>query len=117
MTDLLTGSGHAFRSLECKIPAHTILDTARGHGITLSSAVMLAWIRTLQLMTGVYEEILIGVTVSGRDGRLEGIDTVVGPLIETIPFVGPLLHDKSDRRQLHDMALQQIGRASCRERV
>ena len=106
MTDLLTGSGHTFRFLERKIPAHSILDTARGHGVTLSSAVMLAWIRTLQLMTGVYEEILVGVTVSGRDGRLEGIDTVVGLLIETIPFVGPLLYDKSDRRQLHEMALQ-----------
>ena len=73
--------------------AHAELDAAltaelgarvRERGVTLSTAVQVAWGLTLGHLTG-RDDVVFGTTVSGRPPEIEGIEHVAGLFINTLP--------------------------------
>nr|WBO76410.1 amino acid adenylation domain-containing protein [Streptomyces sp. SBE_14.2] len=59
-------------------------DRAREHGVTLGTVVQTAWGLLLGRLTGRHD-VLFGTTVSGRDSEVEGIASLVGLFINTLP--------------------------------
>ncbi|MEU3188329.1 amino acid adenylation domain-containing protein [Streptomyces sp. NPDC006923] len=57
---------------------------AREHGVTLGTVVQAAWGLLLGRLTG-REDVVFGTTVSGRDGEVDGIESMVGLFINTLP--------------------------------
>ncbi|MGW7303686.1 amino acid adenylation domain-containing protein [Streptomyces sp. NPDC054829] len=57
---------------------------ARSAGVTLNTVVQLAWALVLRQLTG-RDDIVFGMTVSGRTAGVEDIDSIVGLLINTLP--------------------------------
>lgn len=53
--------------------------------ITLATRIQLAWAMTLATYTGV-DDVIFGLTVSGRASPVHGIDKLAGPTIATIPL-------------------------------
>ena len=60
-------------------------DLARSHDLTLNSLIQAAWALLLAHHAGV-RDVVYGVTVSGRTPELEGIDSMVGLFINTLPM-------------------------------
>ncbi|MFI1396046.1 amino acid adenylation domain-containing protein [Streptomyces sp. NPDC020681] len=61
-----------------------LTDRAREHGVTLSTVVQAAWGLLLGRLTG-RQDVVFGTTVSGRDGEVDGIESMVGLFINTLP--------------------------------
>ncbi|MEW2131539.1 non-ribosomal peptide synthase/polyketide synthase [Streptomyces sp. NPDC005435] len=57
---------------------------AREHGVTLGTVVQAAWGLLLSGMTG-RQDVLFGTTVSGRDAAVDGIESMIGLFINTLP--------------------------------
>ncbi|WP_405145010.1 non-ribosomal peptide synthase/polyketide synthase [Sphaerisporangium sp. NBC_01403] len=57
---------------------------AREHGVTLGTVVQTAWGLLLGRLTG-RQDVVFGTTVSGRDAEVDGIDSMVGLFINTLP--------------------------------
>ncbi|MGW4644572.1 amino acid adenylation domain-containing protein [Sphaerisporangium sp. NPDC004334] len=57
---------------------------ARGHGVTLGAVVQSAWGLLLGRLTG-SQDVVFGTTVSGRDTEVDGIESMVGLFINTLP--------------------------------
>ncbi|MFI9239237.1 condensation domain-containing protein [Streptomyces sp. NPDC053079] len=57
---------------------------ARGHGLTLSTAVQTTWGLLLARLTG-REDVVFGTTVAGRPPEVPGIESMVGLFINTVP--------------------------------
>ncbi|QIQ06010.1 non-ribosomal peptide synthetase [Streptomyces liangshanensis] len=57
---------------------------AREHGVTLGTVVQGAWGLLLGRLTG-RQDVVFGTTVSGRDGEVDGIESMVGLFINTLP--------------------------------
>ncbi|EGX54634.1 NRPS/siderophore biosynthesis protein, partial [Streptomyces zinciresistens K42] len=57
---------------------------ARAHGVTLGTVVQAAWGLLLGRLTG-RRDVVFGTTVSGRDGEVAGIASMVGLFINTLP--------------------------------
>ncbi|GAA0585860.1 amino acid adenylation domain-containing protein [Streptomyces crystallinus] len=58
--------------------------TIRRHGLTLNSVVQGTWAMALARLTG-RDDIVFGVTVSGRPAEIQGVERMVGLLINTLP--------------------------------
>ncbi|GHC63222.1 amino acid adenylation domain-containing protein [Streptomyces cinnamoneus] len=58
--------------------------TARELGVTLSNMLGLAWAITLGQLTG-RDDVVFGITVSGRPPEIPGIESMVGLFINTLP--------------------------------
>ncbi|WP_328350273.1 amino acid adenylation domain-containing protein [Mycobacterium sp. NBC_00419] len=58
---------------------------ARARGLTLNTVLQLAWALILSRLTG-RDDVVFGVTVSGRPPELTGVETMVGLFINTIPL-------------------------------
>ncbi|MET9323080.1 amino acid adenylation domain-containing protein [Streptomyces sp. NPDC003038] len=56
----------------------------RTHGLTLNTVVQGAWAMALARLTG-REDVVFGVTVSGRPAELQGVERMIGLLINTLP--------------------------------
>ncbi|WP_018220880.1 non-ribosomal peptide synthetase [Salinispora pacifica] len=56
----------------------------RRHGLTLHTVVEGLWARTLAELTGSWD-VVFGTSVSGRDPRVPGVETMVGLLTNTVP--------------------------------
>ncbi|KAM0548792.1 hypothetical protein ACHAPJ_009789 [Fusarium lateritium] len=54
-------------------------------GVTFSNMIMAAWALVLRSYTN-SEDVTFGYLASGRDARIEGIDDIVGPLINMLVF-------------------------------
>ncbi|TDC06450.1 amino acid adenylation domain-containing protein, partial [Nonomuraea longispora] len=67
-----------------ELPAGAVAAAARERGVTLSTYVHAAWGLLLGRLLG-RDDVIFGSTVSGRGGRLPGVETIVGLLINTIP--------------------------------
>ncbi|MDX3798339.1 non-ribosomal peptide synthetase [Streptomyces sp. AK04-3B] len=70
-----------------ELPEHTtalLAERARGHGVTLGTVVQAAWGLLLAGLTG-RDDVVFGTTVSGRDGAVDGIASMVGLFINTLP--------------------------------
>ncbi|MEU0518088.1 non-ribosomal peptide synthase/polyketide synthase [Streptosporangium sp. NPDC006007] len=57
---------------------------AREHGVTLGTVVQSAWGLLLGRLTG-RQDVIFGTTVSGRDAEVDGIESMVGLFINTLP--------------------------------
>ena len=60
-------------------------SVARQHYVTLSTLVQGAWALLLSRYSG-DEDVVFGVTVSGRSASLDGLETMVGLFINTLPL-------------------------------
>lgn len=75
-------SGTTFATL--KVSDLKLSDARRRHNTTHQSLVQAAWLLVLRKFFP--SEIVFGMVVSGRSLDYEGIDRVIGPLFNTIPF-------------------------------
>jgi amino acid adenylation domain-containing protein len=58
---------------------------ARNHRLTLGTVLEGAWALLLSRLTG-EEDVVFGLTVSGRPTSLEGSESMIGPFINTLPL-------------------------------
>ncbi|MFD5766398.1 amino acid adenylation domain-containing protein [Streptomyces sp. NPDC127049] len=73
--------------LVAELPAELTADVqraARSRGVTLNTVVQGAWALLLHSLTG-RDDVVFGGTVSGRPPRLDGVDEIVGLLMNTVP--------------------------------
>ncbi|PWK85701.1 non-ribosomal peptide synthase protein (TIGR01720 family)/amino acid adenylation domain-containing protein, partial [Lentzea atacamensis] len=61
-----------------------IVDLARRERVTLSAVVQAAWAKVLSASSG-EDEVVFGLTVSGRPPELAGVESTVGLFINTLP--------------------------------
>ncbi len=64
--------------------ARALTTVARGRGLTLGTVLHGAWGLVVGRLTGA-RDVVVGSTVSGRDGALDGIADAVGLFINTVP--------------------------------
>jgi Condensation domain len=102
--------------------------TARERGVTVSTAVHGAWGLLLGRLLG-RRQVVFGSTVSGRGGGLDGTESIVGLLINTVPVpmswdddtpIALAMSDLQDRQGLvmggHHLGLRELARlAGVRE--
>ncbi|OBI13824.1 non-ribosomal peptide synthetase [Mycobacterium sp. E2327] len=62
-----------------------LADAARTRGVTLNTLVQMAWAAILSVFTD-RDDVMFGVTVSGRPGELPGVESMVGMFINTVPL-------------------------------
>ncbi|WP_456119717.1 amino acid adenylation domain-containing protein [Williamsia sterculiae] len=98
---------HRFR-LEPEL-SRQLFRTAEQTGVTLSTVFEVAWSLTLRHITG-SDDVSFGSVVSGRPAEIDGIDTTIGLLFNTVPtrFVldrsasmTQTLRDAQQRKLLH----------------
>ena len=58
---------------------------ARARGITLNTLLQMAWATVVSRLTD-RDDVVFGVTVSGRPAELSGVETMVGLFINTVPL-------------------------------
>ncbi|MEU9191384.1 amino acid adenylation domain-containing protein [Streptomyces sp. NPDC048484] len=61
-----------------------LMEFARRHRLTLNTVVQGAWALLMSVYSG-FDDIVFGVTSSGRGGQIDGVDSMVGLLINTTP--------------------------------
>ncbi|MFJ6944793.1 amino acid adenylation domain-containing protein [Streptomyces wuyuanensis] len=61
-----------------------LAERAREHGVTLGTVLQAAWGLLIGRLTG-RDDVLFGTTVSGRDSEVDGVGTMVGLFINTLP--------------------------------
>ncbi|WP_344591679.1 non-ribosomal peptide synthase/polyketide synthase [Actinomadura vinacea] len=61
-----------------------VADFARRHRLTVNTVVQGAWALVVALYSG-RDDVVFGVTSSGRGGQIDGMDSMVGLLINTTP--------------------------------
>ncbi|MGW6540842.1 amino acid adenylation domain-containing protein, partial [Streptomyces sp. NPDC055011] len=87
-TDAGPGGADALPGLlVAELPADLTADVqraARARGVTLNTVVQGAWALLLHTLTG-RDDVVFGGTVSGRPPRLDGVDEIVGLLMNTVP--------------------------------
>ena len=75
------------RQQHCYLSADTTTSlhaAARSHGLTLNTLALAAWALLLSRYSG-KRDILFGATVSGRPAELDGVESMVGLFINTLP--------------------------------
>jgi mycobactin peptide synthetase MbtF len=65
--------------------AEQLAAAARSRGVTLNTLLQMAWALILSRLTD-RDDVVFGVTVSGRPPELAGVETMVGLFINTIPL-------------------------------
>ena len=79
---------------------------ARQNKLTLSTLIQAAWSILLARYSG-NDEVLFGVTMSGRSGSLRGVESMVGLFINTLPLRTRIPLDTTVIDWLHTLQLQQ----------
>lgn len=83
----LNNSGRDDRELDFTLGAElstALLSAARVRRVTLNTLVQVAWARVLGMVAGV-DDVVFGVTVSGRPPQVPGMAEMVGMFINTVP--------------------------------
>ncbi|HXS84167.1 MAG TPA: amino acid adenylation domain-containing protein, partial [Mycobacterium sp.] len=62
-----------------------LVTGARSHGVTLNTLLQTAWATIVSRLTD-RDDVIFGVTVSGRPAELAGVETMVGLFINTVPL-------------------------------
>ncbi|WP_075732005.1 amino acid adenylation domain-containing protein, partial [Streptomyces acidiscabies] len=101
-----------------------LTELARSRGVSMNTVLQCAWALVLAHLTG-RQDIVFGVTVSGRPPELEGVENMVGLFINTVPMRVRLRPDESladllvraqqEQVQLmdhHHLGLKEIQRAA-----
>jgi amino acid adenylation domain-containing protein/non-ribosomal peptide synthase protein (TIGR01720 family) len=79
---------HPPKAFHCALPvslSEELNKTAQAHGITTSTLMQGLWAVLLARMTG-QNDVIFGITVSGRNAELPGIERMLGLLINTVPM-------------------------------
>ena len=87
--------GRSYQRRSLPLPASTpdaLRSFARRHHLTLNTVLQAAWALTLGCRSG-RDDIVFGVSVSGRPPQLEDVDSIVGLFINTLPLRVPLDRD------------------------
>ncbi|CAM2784074.1 non-ribosomal peptide synthetase [Mycobacterium intermedium] len=79
-------------------------DRARSRGITMNTLLQMAWAVVLSRLTD-RDDVVFGITVSGRPAELSGVETMIGLFINTVPLRVRLDRDVSVGAQC--LAVQQ----------
>ncbi|MFI6291361.1 amino acid adenylation domain-containing protein [Nonomuraea sp. NPDC050790] len=91
-TDARSGAGEMsrevgperFRAELSEEVSGAVRELCRRAGVTLGTAVQAAWALVLRTLTGRHD-VVFGLTVSGRDAEVAGIETMVGLFVNTVP--------------------------------
>ncbi|KAL2911137.1 hypothetical protein HK105_209407, partial [Polyrhizophydium stewartii] len=86
--------GKKYGELHASVELPHLAAVCKAHGVTTSTVLRLAWALVLRHFTR-NEHVLFGSVVSGRDGGIQGIDEIVGVLINTIAVPARLSLDAS----------------------
>ncbi|GGK73152.1 amino acid adenylation domain-containing protein [Mangrovihabitans endophyticus] len=86
----------------------SLTEWSRGQGLTLNTVIQAAWALQLARLTG-RDDVLAGITVSGRPAELDGIDTMIGLFINTVPLRARLLRGESLTGLLHRLQSEQAA--------
>ncbi|KAJ1967151.1 hypothetical protein IWQ62_002032, partial [Dispira parvispora] len=78
----------------------------RSWGITFNVLLRGVWALMLAQYLGKPDEVTFGVMVSGRDGQINGLDRLMGPTINTLPFRAKVDLQKSVVEWLQELAEQ-----------
>jgi mycobactin peptide synthetase MbtF len=62
-----------------------LVDGARSRGITINTLLQMAWALVVSRLTD-RDDVVFGVTVSGRPADLAGVETMIGLFINTVPL-------------------------------
>ena len=62
-----------------------LVKGARSRGVTLNTLLQMAWATVVSRLTD-RDDVVFGVTVSGRPAELAGVETMVGLFINTVPL-------------------------------
>ncbi|MGW7415725.1 amino acid adenylation domain-containing protein [Streptomyces sp. NPDC054863] len=122
-----TGAGNGVWNARQTLPAplHDALErTARRHRVTLGTLIHTAWSLLLSRTSG-ERDVVFGTTVSGRFSDVEGVDRMVGLLMNTLPLriavdpdrpladlLGDVLERVTDVAGRAHVALADVQRAS-----
>ncbi len=60
-------------------------EGARSHGVTVNTLMQMAWALVLSRLTD-RDDVVFGVTVSGRPPELSGVEAMIGLFINTVPL-------------------------------
>jgi amino acid adenylation domain-containing protein/non-ribosomal peptide synthase protein (TIGR01720 family) len=118
-------AGRQAAEIRAEVSAGDLRAWARGRGVTLSAAVEAAWAVAAGELSG-RDDVLFGVTVSGRPATLTGVERMVGLFINTVPArvrlrpsarLGDVCADvQADRARVlehHHLALPEISRTAA----
>jgi hypothetical protein len=101
-------SDHA--EFEISVPSENsrrLLEFARKQRITVNNLIQGAWALTLSHYADA-DDVLFGLTVSGRSAQLEGIEHMVGMFINTLPMRVRLPADMPVAAWLRELQFQQL---------
>ncbi|KAL2911181.1 hypothetical protein HK105_209355 [Polyrhizophydium stewartii] len=87
-------AGTKYGELAASVELPHLAAVCKAHGVTVSTVLRLAWALVLRHFTR-SEHVVFGSVVSGRDGGVDGIDEIVGVLINTIAVPAHLPLDAS----------------------
>ncbi|MEW6476446.1 MAG: amino acid adenylation domain-containing protein [Actinomycetota bacterium] len=88
--------GPAPRLLEVELPEAVtvgLTDAVRRRHLTVNSVVQAAWAAVVGLATG-RDDVVFGATVAGRPPEIDGIESMIGLFINTVPVRVPLRLDE-----------------------
>jgi mycobactin peptide synthetase MbtF len=66
-------------------PTAQLVDGARSRGVTINTLLQMAWALVVSRLTN-RDDVVFGVTVSGRPAELAGVETMIGLFINTVPL-------------------------------
>ncbi|KNC99985.1 amino acid adenylation domain-containing protein [Spizellomyces punctatus DAOM BR117] len=69
---------------QCSTSTDVLQTSARSAGVTMAVLLKAAWAFTLRKYLRV-DDVIFGQVLSGRDIPVEGVEAIVGPLINTVP--------------------------------
>ena len=95
------------RKLDATLSA-ALGEMARGAGLTLATLLQGAWAILLGRLTG-RDDVVFGVTVSGRTGEVADDDRIIGLLINTVPVRVRLAAAQPVRALLSGLQAEQAG--------
>ncbi|WP_185832431.1 non-ribosomal peptide synthetase [Streptomyces sp. WAC 04229] len=81
----LTAAPERIHFSEDEAASAALTRFARSHGLTVNTVIQGAWGLVLSHLTG-RDDVVFGVTVSGRPPELPGVDTMVGLFMNTLPL-------------------------------
>ncbi|NKE63973.1 non-ribosomal peptide synthetase, partial [Lentzea sp. PSKA42] len=85
-----------------------LVELARRERVTLSTVVQAAWAKVLAETSG-EDDVVFGLTVSGRPADLAGVESMVGLFINTLPIRAVVPEDVPFTSWLHDLRGNQVA--------
>jgi non-ribosomal peptide synthase protein (TIGR01720 family) len=86
---------------------NSLLSLGRQHRLTMNTIVMGAWALLLSRHSG-QQDVLFGVVTSGRPPNLDGVESMVGLFVNTLPMLIRVPRSDSIRAWLEEIQRQQL---------